>query len=152
MTDLLLGELERELASSRLHRVFRRKQPYCPTRREGDLGHAALACGTVIVLVNAIPGRQLECRLAPVLVRAGHTALAARGHNTMVVFPPLASVVQKNHSISGCLGLFRSGIVLRSGVESWRQRSLHRFGVNGSGDMPMPDSWQSADYVALGKL
>jgi hypothetical protein len=46
-----------------------------------------------------IPGRQFEWRLAPVLVRAGHTTLTSRGHNTMVVFPPLTSVVVKNHSI-----------------------------------------------------
>jgi hypothetical protein len=100
MTDLFLGELERASASSRLHRVFRRDQTHYPTWRESELGDAGLARSTVIAFVNAIPGRQFECRLAPVLVRAGHRGLATRGHNTMVVLPPLASVVGKNHSIS----------------------------------------------------
>jgi len=97
--DLLLCQLERGSASARLDRVFRRDQTYCPTRREGDLEDAGLSSGAAIEFVNAIPGRQFEWRLAAVLVRAGHTTLTSRGHNTMVVFPPLTSVVVKNHSI-----------------------------------------------------
>jgi hypothetical protein len=59
-----------------------------------------LPLGTVIAFVSAIPGRQFGCRLLPVFVRAGHSTLALHGHNTKVLFPPLASVVQKSHSIS----------------------------------------------------
>ena len=99
MTDLLLGQLERGSASARLDRVFRRDQAYCPTRREAELEDAGLSSGTAIEFVNAISSRQFECRLAAVLVRAGHTTLTSPGHNTMVVFPPLTSVVVKNHSI-----------------------------------------------------
>jgi hypothetical protein len=100
MTDLSLGELERGSASARPHRVFRRDQTYCSTRREGNLVDAGLACGAVTAFVNAIPGRQFERRLAPDLVPAGRTTRRSRGHNTMVVLGPLASVVVKNHSIS----------------------------------------------------
>lgn len=100
MTDLSLGELERGSASTRPHRVFRRDQTYCPTRREGDLEDAGLACCAVVAFVKAIPGRQFECRLVPDLVPAGRTTRRSCGHNTMVVLGPLASVVVKNHSIS----------------------------------------------------
>ncbi len=100
MPALSLGKLERGSASTRPHRVFRRDQTYCPTRRQGDLEDAGLACGAVIAFVNAIPGWQFECRLAPDLVPAGRTTRRSRGHNTMVVLGPLASVVVKNHSVA----------------------------------------------------
>jgi hypothetical protein len=100
MTDLFLGELERGSASTRPHRVFRRDQTYRPTRQEGNLAGAGLAFGAVIAFANAIPGRQFERRLVPDLVAAGRTTRRSRGHNTMVVLGPLASVVVKNHSIS----------------------------------------------------
>jgi hypothetical protein len=95
-----LGELERGSASTRPHRVFRSDQTHCPARQEGDLDDASLACGTRIAFANAIPGRQFQWRLVPVIVRAGHTTRNSGGHNTIVVVPPLASVVLKNHSIS----------------------------------------------------
>jgi hypothetical protein len=100
ITHQFMGEWGRGSPSTHPHRVFRRDQRYSPIRLKGDLEDGGLACGTVIAFVKAIPSRRFECPLAPALVPAGHTTDRPRGHNTMVVLGPLASVVVKNHSIS----------------------------------------------------